>query len=430
MRVPEGGSPALGIRHTVTNQPSASATPKDTQRSLRVLWALTSTDWGGAPEQLLRVLPLMAPRGVEVHVGGSQQGALFPELAAAANGSVHADLSRVGPGSLLGLLGYCRQRDIDLVHTFGKGAGLTGRVAALLGRRRVVHSFRGYSSLRFTGWREPLYRSLEGWLARRSHRLVAVSQSEADAIAQAGIVSRENIEVIPNGIDMETIRSQALSAGEARRQLGLPPSGLIVGTLARPDPVKNLAEFVEIAAQVHRRRRAVTFAVVGVDRAATDRATGGESERALQESGVRWIAPLAHASRFLRAFDVYLSTSLSEGLPNAPMEATSLGIPVLLSDVQGNRDAVDEGRTGWLYPLGVPAEARRRILAIEPGQRIDSERAGSFLSRYSLPTQAAALARLYRSAARGSSPHPAQTGVPDDLRRTASRPTSNTTNAR
>ncbi len=392
----------------VTNQSLTNATATEPQRPTRVLWALTSTGLGGAPEQLLRVLPLMGPCGVEVHVAGARQGVLFPELEAIAGGSVLADLSRVSLGSLRRLLGYCRQRDIEVVHTFGKGAGLTGRIAALLGRRAAVHSFRGYSSLRFAGWREPVYRGLEGWLGRRSHRLVAVSPSEAETIAKTGIVPNEKIEVIPNGIDLETIRAQALSPGEARRQLGLPPSGLIVGTLARPDPVKNLGEFVEIARLVRLQRPDVTFAVVGV---------GEGQEGTLHEAEIRWIPPQAHACRVLRAFDVYLSTSLSEGLPNAPLEATSLGIPVVLSDVQGNRDAVEVDRTGWLYPLGVPAEACRRIVEIEAGQPVDPECAESFLSRYSLPTQAAALTRLYRSAAAGP-------------RKATSRPTSRTTSDR
>ena len=52
----------------VTNQSLTNATATEPQRPTRVLWALTSTGLGGAPEQLLRVLPLMGPCGVEVHV--------------------------------------------------------------------------------------------------------------------------------------------------------------------------------------------------------------------------------------------------------------------------------------------------------------------------------------------------------------------------
>ena len=67
---------------------------------------------------------------------------------------------------------------------------------------------------------------------------------------------------------------------------------------------------------------------------------------------------------------VYLTTARWEGLPLAVLEAMSLGIPVVASDVVGNRDAVEEGVTGYLYPLGDVKIAARLV---EDAARLDRE---------------------------------------------------------
>jgi glycosyltransferase involved in cell wall biosynthesis len=69
------------------------------------------------------------------------------------------------------------------------------------------------------------------------------------------------------------------------------------------------------------------------------------------------------AAQYRRAFCL-LSTSRWEGLPLALLEAMAVGVPVVATDVVGNRDAVDPGKSGFLFDLARPVDAARHLLAL------------------------------------------------------------------
>lgn len=370
----------------------------DPRSSPRVLWALSRSDVGGVPLQLLSLLPVIAREGIEVHIAAPASGALAGRLRAASRGWIGCALDRLDPAHAARLARYCRAHGIDLIQTHGKGAGLAGRWAALSCGRPAVHAFRGFGMHRLPRWQRRAYLALERWLARRSAALVAVSPGEAEAIAATRIAPRERIEVIPNGIDAAAIRAGALGRAEARAALGLDPEAWIAGTLARADRVKGLERFVEIAARVGERDPRARFALFGIG--PEDGGYGAQlrARAARSRAPIEWLAERAEGWRWLRAFDLYLSTSLSEGLPNAPLEAIALDLPVLLSDVRGNRDIAARGTPGMLYPPGDAAAAVARIGELRAGRGgpLAPAQRDALLAEYSLERQAAALAGLYR----------------------------------
>lgn len=278
------------------------------------------------------------------------------------------------------------------------------RLASKALRRPVIHSFRGFSTLRFGRAQRWLYCRMERLLARMSAQIVAVSPSEAESIARAGIAREGRVVVIPNGLDYERLRNDAHSRDEARRELGLPPSGRVVGTVARADRAKGLEVFVGIAAEVTAANPAIRFVVIGVDPLGGGYAASVRTRAAKLGVEVTWAPPRADGWRLLPAFDLYLSTSLTEGLPNGPLEASALGIPVLLSDVQGNRDALVPGRTGELFPLGERQRAAAMISAWDAPGFLSAPDAGpAFVrERFLIEHQAGALAALYRRVASSS----------------------------
>ena len=103
--------------------------------------------------------------------------------------------------------------------------------------------------------------------------------------------------------------------------------------------------------------------------------------------------------QYLAAGDVYLSTSRWEGLPAAMLDAMSLGKTVVASDVTGNRDAVLDGETGFLYPLGNPGRAAEILggVANDTELRIRMGSAARHRQRHSFSVEAmvAATQALY-----------------------------------
>ncbi len=133
------------------------------------------------------------------------------------------------------LLALIRRERPDIVHTHTAKAGLLGRIAAwLAGVPLVVHTFHGHV---FQGYFSPartrIFVALERWLARRTHRLVAVSERVRDEVLARGIGRPERFHVVPVGLDLQRFAECDPRRGQLRVELRLPPQAPLVGIVAR-----------------------------------------------------------------------------------------------------------------------------------------------------------------------------------------------------
>jgi glycosyltransferase involved in cell wall biosynthesis len=161
-------------------------------------------------------------------------------------------------------------------------------------------------------------------------------------------------------VDLDDFAPSPERRAAARLELGLEGGELVVGNVSNLTPVKDHFTFIRAAAQLRRIRPDVRFVILGnVWEHRSDYASrllreaeslGLELDRSLlvREPGSR-IAELAPA------FDVFWLTSVSEGLPTVVGEAMALELPVISTDVGAVREAVADGLTGALVPVGDPA---------------------------------------------------------------------------
>jgi glycosyltransferase involved in cell wall biosynthesis len=154
-----------------------------------------------------------------------------------------------------------------------------------------------------------------------------------------------------------------------RERLGFAPDGIVVGTVARLEPVKGVDVLVAAAPVILEAAPGVRFLIVG-DGSRRESLEGlarklGVSDRMVfaghQGSPLDWMS----------AMDVYAQPSVNEGLGRALIEAAVLGLPAAASAVCGIPDVVADGRTGLLSPPGDPVALARSILrlASDPGLR-------------------------------------------------------------
>jgi glycosyltransferase involved in cell wall biosynthesis len=189
-------------------------------------------------------------------------------------------------------------------------------------------------------------------------RTIAVSRAVAASMKAA---RARDIVVIPNGIDVERVRSRALSREDARRSLGLPLEAPIVGTVGGITAKKGHRVLVEAARRVVTRIPEATFAFVGlpIDADGVRRAISDAelSERVLL-CGYR-----EDAARLMRAFDVVCLPSFHEGLPLSLLEALALGIPCVATAVGGVPEVLAEG-AGILVPRADPSSLATALLEV------------------------------------------------------------------
>jgi glycosyltransferase involved in cell wall biosynthesis len=243
-----------------------------------------------------------------------------------------------------------------ILHSHGyRGDVLSLRAARRAGAALVstAHGFTG------NGVRNRLYE----WLDRRSlarfDAVIAVSESIRDRLIRSG-AQPERVRVIENGIGPET----ALSCADARRALGLPAEGRLVGWIGRMTAEKGADLLVEALQPVAGRDAEVVLIGDGPERARV---------QGMARTGFRFLGLIPEASRYIGAFDVLVISSRTEGTPMVLLEAMQAGLPVIAFGVGGIPNVLD-GSTGWLVvpedrtglrnavleALGNPAEAKMR----------------------------------------------------------------------
>lgn len=299
------------------------------------------------------------------------------------------------------LVGLLRRERFDIIHLHSSKAGFLGRLAArIAGDAPTVYSPHGFAFLgRHGRGQRMLYLTLERLAGRLGDRLVAVSPGERAIAIRARIASPDRVVCIENGIPPAMLPA-AYDRAAQRAALGQPGAAPLIGTVARLTAQKNPRLFLDAAALLLRDLPDARFVWCG----------GGD----LAEAARRHAAQLgiAEACRFLghrddtpqiiAALDMFWLTSDYEGLPLAPLEAMSLGVPVVATDVVGTRDLL-RGVAGLLVPPGdagaLASAARGLARSDERRARLGQAGHTSYLEHGTANRMIDAVERLYEDLA-------------------------------
>ncbi|MCX5796593.1 MAG: glycosyltransferase [Elusimicrobia bacterium] len=239
--------------------------------------------------------------------------------------------------AFLRLIRILRKERPDVVHAHSSKAGVLARLAAWLCRvPRIYYSPHGYSFLQTDrSSLARLYYWLLEFFVSAIGEIVAVSPGEAQLARK-----------LSWGKPVHTVCDPYLGPAE-------PPAlraheGLVVGACGRLTEARNPEAFIRLAAELCRRGPAVRCVWIGSgELEATARGLVQGLGLAARFEFTGWLKPGEVLER-LRGLDVFVHYSRWEGLPNAVLEAMALGLPAVVSDVPGNRDAVQAGVTGFL----------------------------------------------------------------------------------
>lgn len=287
------------------------------------------------------------------------------------------------------LLHSCRP---DVVHTHTSKAGWIGRRAAVrAGVPLVVHTFHGHVLQDYFGRAASAWlRHLERRLARRTHVLVAVSNSCADELAAAGVAARERFVVVPPAVPLAT----PLPRAEARARLGIDGDGLRLAAVGRLVPIKRFGHFVDLLAL----RPDWQGDVFGEGREGAHLAAHAAR---VAPGRVHLRGAVAEVATLFPAYDALVLPSVREGCPLVAVEAFRAGVPVVGYDVPGVRDVLGP----WGSGLSVPVEAGPAGLAAAVARLGEADlataitvRARAAAERFAPAAVAAHLLALYRAA--------------------------------
>ncbi|PWM24249.1 MAG: glycosyltransferase family 1 protein [Oscillospiraceae bacterium] len=310
--------------------------------------------------------------------------------------------------ALSGIVAAVRAFSPDILHCHSAKAGALGRIAAMICRVETVfytpHAYSFEDPALSTG-RQEFYRRIERALSRMATTLTLnVSQGERDCALAAGLDLPGKFRVVYNGIG----EAKGMS-GRLRPLLGLDPGAVVVGCAARIDAQKDPDTFLQMVQRIAQEKDAPFFVWIG------DGPMAGRLRQERDRLGLssRLLLPgfLPDADELVGELDCYLSTSRYEGMPYAPIEALRAGVPVIATDVIGNREIAVPGQSGCLFPPQDAAAGAALLLSELRQPTISSEGARRlFEERFSLAQMLSEIESLYRQAVeRQAAPQPAGT---------------------
>ena len=357
--------------HAVARRP-----PGPARREARILQVVLSLTPGGTEHLVVEICRRLAASSFDVAVCCLDDEGEWATDVRAQGVEVVALHRRKGFRPDLGrrIARLAAERGTDLLHCHQYSPFVYGRIATFWNRKlRLVYTEHGRLSDAPPTWKRRMVNPL---LARFDGAIVAVSDELRRYMIDARFPAAR-VGVIHNGIDVGT-RASAADRLTARRGLGIDEETFVAISVARLDPVKDFGTLLEAFAAVRRQAPGARLLVVG---------DGPErrwmAERAAQpdlEGSVHLVGFRSDVRALLTAADVYVNSSISEGISITILEAMAAGLPVVATAVGGTPEVLIDGGGGLLVPardagqlaaamLALAADPQRRAALAAAGRR-------------------------------------------------------------
>ena len=268
----------------------------------------------------------------------------------------HRELSRV-----IRLAGLLRREKIDLVHSFLEVGNIYSFLALpLTASPLFIPSVRNM----LLSW-GTLKRILHGRALKAGDTVIANCRAAAAAYAGVHNLDPRIFHVIHNGVPVCPLLDNETRL-KARKCFRIPEAAKVIGTVSRDTPVKNISAFLDLVGELSRKTDNICALVAG---SGLDESYGSRLKHTLTSTcPAVFLGQVRDMASFYAALDVFVLTSLVEGLPNSILEAMAAGLPVAAYNVGGVGDLVEDRVTGFLVPAGDEKrlfEAGRALLGDE-----------------------------------------------------------------
>jgi L-malate glycosyltransferase len=208
-------------------------------------------------------------------------------------------------------------------------------------------------------------------LIERRDRIVCVGRSVKQAVVDNEGIPEARIQVIYNGVDLVPLRRNAAVGAQVRRELKIASAAVVLVQVARLDYLKDHAAALRAVALVVSRRAEVELLLVG------EGPERSKIETLVQQTAltnhVRFLGQRTDVGRLLSAADIFLLTSLSEGIPLTVIEAMAAELPVVSTRVGGLAEVVVQAETGMLTPPGDDDALAKCILRLAASPELGRE---------------------------------------------------------
>jgi glycosyltransferase involved in cell wall biosynthesis len=275
---------------------------------------------------------------------------------------------------LIQLVTLFRRERFDLIHSIMPKTGLLTMLAAMLAGVPVrMHTFTGQVWANKRGWKRGALRMFDQLIVTFATHILVDSPSQRDFLIAEGVLSKGKGGVVGHGsicgVDSLRFHPDAQVRDSMRAELKIDAAQTVILFLGRLNRDKGMLDLAAAFANIASRYNDVVLVLVGAEEdvpfARVQEICGKYRDR------LRRVSFTPHPERYMAAADIFCLPSYREGFGQVIIEAAASGVPTIASRIYGITDAVEDGKTGRLFPAGDVAALTNTLSAMieDPVQR-------------------------------------------------------------
>lgn len=323
---------------------------------IRVCHIITKLELGGAQKNTLYTVSHLEPSKFETFLISGEEGILDKDASDMIGERaifVREMRRSINPFfdliALIKLAILLKKIKPSIVHTHSSKAGILGRWAGFFAGVKVrIHTIHGFGFSPFhpfpVRW---LFVFLERITSLITTYFICVSKNNLKEGIRWGIIKEGKAEVIRSGVEIEKFMNVNAEIDKKKKELGIPLDKKIIGMVACFKPQKAPLDFVGIAKILKEIRNDLHFVMIG------DGELRGRVEKEILRLGLKEDFSLLgwrkDVEEIFKTVDIFVLTSLWEGLPQVIPQAYASGVPMVVTDVDGNKEFVEDGVNGFTF---------------------------------------------------------------------------------
>ena len=278
--------------------------------------------------------------------------------------------------TLYKLWNYFRKEKFDIIHTNNPKPGLLGQLAAkMAGAPIVINTIHGlYFQENSSKFKRRFFIIIEKMAAKCSDLIFSVNKEDMGTIVNERITKLEKIKYLGNGVDVEKFNSAKFSkefVEQKKREFGIASDYKVVGIVARLVEEKGYLDLFEAFKLVIDKFPKIALLVIGADELGKKDAINKEILKKYGiEKNVIFLGEKNNVNEIYPAMDVFVLPSHREGLPVSVLEAMAEKRPIVVTNIRGCREEVEDGKSGVLVPVKNPEKLAEAIVYLlnNPGK--------------------------------------------------------------
>jgi len=254
-----------------------------------------------------------------------------------------------------------KRHKIQIIHVHDQKTALLGvLLKCLCPRVQIMNTAHGWIA---NSHQAKLKQRLHFIMLKMYPLHIAVSEATRRLMIKNGIKA-ETITTLYNAIDTDQWK-KCNTPSTLRDEYMIPQDHMVIGTVGRLSEEKDILTFLEVAAKVLVARPGTRFVIVGdAKHASLVNALKARADELRISEAVIFTGHRTDLTNVYSALDLFLSTSLTEGLPNTLLEAMAMGVPVVATDVGGVAEMISSGTDGVLVTTRDPEGITRQVEAL------------------------------------------------------------------